>query len=83
MGRNSKVSNYFGFDTQVGVLGCPAEENGGGKIRLLQKGAFLGASVALIAHPWNTCTTDIPGFLANTRQVSSRTPKILALSINF
>jgi amidohydrolase len=34
------------------VLGCPAEElGGGGKIRLLERGAFDGADVAMMVHP--------------------------------
>jgi amidohydrolase len=37
---------------RVLVLGCPAEErNGGGKIRLLERGAFDGAAVAMMIHP--------------------------------
>ncbi|GIY25784.1 peptidase M20 domain-containing protein 2, partial [Caerostris darwini] len=33
------------------VLGTPAEEGGGGKIRLLELGAFDGIDVAMMAHP--------------------------------
>jgi amidohydrolase len=33
------------------VLGTPAEEGGGGKIELLRRGAFAGASAALLVHP--------------------------------
>ncbi len=33
------------------VLGTPAEEDGGGKIRLLEAGAFEGVDVALSVHP--------------------------------
>jgi amidohydrolase len=34
------------------VLGCPAEElGGGGKITLLERGAFEGADVAMMVHP--------------------------------
>ena len=36
---------------KVTVLGTPAEEGGGGKILLLQRGAFDGAHVAMMAHP--------------------------------
>ena len=37
---------------RVVVLGCPAEErNGGGKIRLLERGAFDGAVMAMMIHP--------------------------------
>ncbi|GIY15292.1 peptidase M20 domain-containing protein 2 [Caerostris extrusa] len=33
------------------VLGTPAEEGGGGKIRLLELGAFDGIDVAMMVHP--------------------------------
>ena len=35
----------------VRVLGTPAEEAGGGKIALLQRGAFAGAHLAMMTHP--------------------------------
>jgi amidohydrolase len=35
----------------VRVLGTPAEEGGGGKILLLQRGGFAGAHVAMMTHP--------------------------------
>jgi amidohydrolase len=37
----------------VTVLGTPAEEGGGGKIILLERGAFDGAHAALMVHPWH------------------------------
>ncbi|XP_042901267.1 xaa-Arg dipeptidase isoform X2 [Parasteatoda tepidariorum] len=36
---------------KVVVLGTPAEEGGGGKIKLLEFGAFDGIDVALMVHP--------------------------------
>ncbi|NXN94379.1 P20D2 protein, partial [Rhinopomastus cyanomelas] len=36
---------------QVTVLGTPAEEQGGGKIDLINAGAFEGLDVAFMAHP--------------------------------
>ena len=35
----------------VTLLGTPAEEGGGGKIVMLERGAFDGAHLALMAHP--------------------------------
>lgn len=35
----------------VEVVGTPAEEGGGGKIELLDRGAFLGLDLAMMAHP--------------------------------
>jgi amidohydrolase len=37
----------------VEILGTPAEEGGGGKIRLLQAGAFEGVTAALMFHPFD------------------------------
>jgi amidohydrolase len=36
---------------RVVLLGTPAEEGGGGKIELLQRGGFRGAHLSLLAHP--------------------------------
>ena len=36
----------------VTVLGTPAEEGGGGKVLLLDRGAFAGAHAAMMVHPW-------------------------------
>jgi amidohydrolase len=36
---------------RVTILGTPAEEGGGGKIRLLRAGAFQDADVAMMIHP--------------------------------
>ena len=35
----------------VSVVGTPAEESGGGKILLLERGAFAGVHAALMVHP--------------------------------
>jgi amidohydrolase len=37
----------------VDLLGTPAEEGGGGKIRLLEAGAFAGADAAMMFHPFD------------------------------
>jgi Xaa-Arg dipeptidase len=36
---------------RVRLLGCPAEEGGGGKIKLIEAGAFTGVDAALMLHP--------------------------------
>ena len=33
------------------VFGTPAEEKGGGKILMLEKGAFEGVDVCMMCHP--------------------------------
>ena len=38
---------------QVLVVGCPAEENGGGKIALVRAGLFAGIDAAMLVHPSN------------------------------
>ncbi|HVQ87925.1 MAG TPA: M20 family metallopeptidase [Actinomycetes bacterium] len=35
----------------IEVFGTPAEEGGGGKIEMLQRGAFAGLDLAMMAHP--------------------------------
>jgi amidohydrolase len=39
------------IDATVRVIGCPAEENGGGKVLLLQRGVFDGVHAAMMIHP--------------------------------
>jgi amidohydrolase len=36
----------------VRVLGTPAEEGGGGKVLMLERGAFVGVRAAMMVHPW-------------------------------
>ncbi|MGH7369512.1 MAG: M20 family metallopeptidase [Candidatus Methylomirabilaceae bacterium] len=38
---------------RVAVVGCPAEERGGGKIALVKAGLFQGVDAALLVHPSN------------------------------
>ncbi len=38
---------------QVRVLGTPAEEGGGGKVFMLDRGAFDGVHAAMMVHPWS------------------------------
>jgi len=38
----------------VRVLGTPAEEGGGGKVLMLDRGAFAGVHAAMMVHPWPT-----------------------------
>jgi amidohydrolase len=34
------------------VLGTPAEEGGGGKVLMLERGVFAGVHAAMMVHPW-------------------------------
>lgn len=40
------------LDCRPIVLGTPAEEGGGGKVLLLERGAFAGCHLAMMVHPW-------------------------------
>jgi amidohydrolase len=46
------VADQIGL--QVRVLGTPAEEGGGGKVLMLDRGAFDGVHAAMMVHPWPT-----------------------------
>ena len=49
---------------RVTVLGTPAEEDGGGKVDLINAGAFEGVAAAMMVHPtWKDDVVD-PRFLA-------------------
>jgi len=45
----SSVADELGLT--VRVLGTPAEEGGGGKILMLERGAFAGVHAAMMVHP--------------------------------
>src|SRR5918911_767779 len=45
----ARVADDVGLS--VSVSGTPAEEGGGGKILMLERGAFDGAHVAMMVHP--------------------------------
>ena len=46
------VMERLGVDGTVHCLGTPAEEAGGGKIVLLEKGAFKDVDVSLMVYVW-------------------------------
>lgn len=45
---------------RVTILGTPAEESGGGKVDLIEAGAFEGVDAALMVHPGPVEVVDIP-----------------------
>ncbi|WP_399890316.1 M20 family metallopeptidase [Streptomyces sp. BBFR51] len=45
----------------VTVLGTPAEEGGGGKVLMLERGAFDGVDAAMMVHPAAAETDAMPG----------------------
>ncbi|MGH9092674.1 MAG: M20 family metallopeptidase [Acidimicrobiales bacterium] len=46
----ARVADDLGLT--VLVLGTPAEEGGGGKVHMLERGAFEGVHAAMMVHPW-------------------------------
>ncbi len=55
-----------GVPGRVVVLGTPAEEGGGGKVLMLERGAFAGIDAALMFHPSNA-TLAVRASLASFR----------------
>ena len=47
-----------GLRGRIRVIGCPAEERGNGKVRLMKGGAFEGVEAALIFHPGDRVEID-------------------------
>ncbi len=37
---------------KITILGTPSEEGGGGKVIMLERGAFQGMAAAMMIHPW-------------------------------
>ncbi|NKQ54665.1 M20 family metallopeptidase [Amycolatopsis sp. K13G38] len=54
----------------VTVLGTPAEEGGGGKVLMLERGAFDGLGAAMMVHPAATELTAMPGTAVSQFDVS-------------
>ncbi len=54
------------FDGTLIVLGTPAEEGGGGKVTLLEKGVFDGIDAAIMIHPYKSSHPTM-GTLASTK----------------
>ena len=53
------AADRYGF--RVKLLGTPAEESGGGKQLMLERGAFADVTVAMMAHPGPTADTAAAG----------------------
>ena len=62
----ARVIKKFSLPGRLVILGTPAEESGGGKVRMLAKGALDGIDAVMMAHPsWRTQRD--PGGLAIRR----------------
>ena len=51
-GAGLALARVPGWTGTLSVTGCPAEEGGGGKVMLLEAGAFAGIDAALMIHPF-------------------------------
>jgi amidohydrolase len=60
----SRVADDIGLT--VSVIGTPAEEGGGGKIMMLDRGAFAGVHAAMMAHP-SPGDSIMPKIIASSR----------------
>ncbi|WP_441963768.1 M20 family metallopeptidase [Mycolicibacterium houstonense] len=54
----------------VEVFGTPAEEGGGGKIEMLERGAFHGLDLALMAHPAPVDVAEARPFAVSHSEIS-------------
>jgi amidohydrolase len=54
----------------IEVYGTPAEEGGGGKIELLERGAFAGLDLAMMAHPAPVDVAEAEAFAVSHSHVS-------------
>lgn len=66
----SQVADHL--DLTVEVYGTPAEEGGGGKIELLERGAFVGLDLAMLAHPAPVDVAEAEPFAVSHSKVSYR-----------
>ncbi len=57
---------------RVVFLGTPAEEGGGGKIILLDKGALKGVDAAMMAHPFDGEACTMPALATRHLQLTFR-----------
>jgi amidohydrolase len=56
----------------IEVYGTPAEEGGGGKIELLERGAFAGLDLAMMAHPAPVDVAEAEPFAVSHSHVTFR-----------
>lgn len=59
-----EIMERYGIGGTLKVLGTPAEENGSGKITMLDEGIFDGVDMALIMHPSDMSMADDISFAA-------------------
>ncbi|KAF7596896.1 hypothetical protein BBP40_011941 [Aspergillus hancockii] len=70
----STILKQYGISGRTQLLGTPAEENGGGKAKLIDAGAYKGVEISLMAHAGpkklfpGVEATGVGGVLMNARK---------------
>ncbi|KAJ5895904.1 uncharacterized protein N7473_005303 [Penicillium subrubescens] len=69
----SHLQKEYGVKGRIQLLGTPAEENGGGKAKLIDAGAYKGVDISLMSHGGPTNLAGLPsdgvaGVLMNARK---------------
>ncbi|KAH7304446.1 hypothetical protein B0I35DRAFT_445231 [Stachybotrys elegans] len=67
-----EMLKMLGLPGTVKLLGTPAEESGGGKIKLLQYGAYTNVDACIMAHPGPLASDKDLRALAFTRSLASQ-----------
>ncbi|RMZ84259.1 hypothetical protein DV738_g807, partial [Chaetothyriales sp. CBS 135597] len=70
-----------GAEGRVRLLGTPAEEGGGGKIRLIEAGAYTGVDACLMAHPMGFLGPGVDGISAG-RTIACRQVAVTFKGVN-
>ncbi len=60
-----KIIEKENIKGEIRLIGTPAEEDGGGKIILIEKGVFKGVSVCMMMHPTSAVTRIAGGCLSS------------------
>ncbi|KAL6408667.1 amidohydrolase AmhX [Ilyonectria robusta] len=68
----------YGIQGRAQLLGTPAEEDGGGKILLLEAGAYKGVDVSLMIHPITEAEFRHQGTLGSTGSSSIAVTDLIA-----
>ncbi|GAA1209847.1 M20 family metallopeptidase [Prauserella alba] len=66
----AKLADDLGLT--VTVLGTPAEEGGGGKVLMLERGAFEGMDAAMMVHPGAVEMAAMPGLAVSQFEIAYR-----------
>ncbi|XP_048387898.1 peptidase M20 domain-containing protein 2-like [Stegostoma tigrinum] len=60
LGLKAALETVPDLKVKVSVIGTPAEEDGGGKIDLIEVGVFNDLDMVLMAHPWQEDASYLP-----------------------